>query len=145
MQGPLAGVRVVELAGIGPAPFTAMILADLGADVVRVDRVAAVAPERFGTPHPDLLNRGRRSIGVDLKSAAGRDLVLDLARSRDVLVEGFRPGVRERLGLGPAACLAANPRLVHGRMTGRGQDGPYAPYAGHDIDYIAIPGALHGI
>ena len=144
-SGPLRGVRVIELAGIGPAPFAAMVLADLGADVVRVDRVSAVRPERFGTPHPDLLNRGRRSLAVDLKTPEGRRLVLDLVRTADVLVEGFRPGVTERLGLGPEVCLAVNPRLVYGRMTGWGQDGPNAPYAGHDIDYLALTGVLHGI
>jgi alpha-methylacyl-CoA racemase len=143
--GPLSGVRVVELAGIGPGPFAAMMLADMGADVVRVDRTSDVRPEAFGTPHPDLLNRGRRSIGADLKNPDGRQLVLDLVRRADVLVEGFRPGVTERLGLGPDDCLAVNPRLVYGRMTGWGQDGPNAPYAGHDIDYLALTGALHGI
>ncbi|WP_422769282.1 CaiB/BaiF CoA transferase family protein [Plantactinospora sp. WMMC1484] len=143
--GPLTGVRIVELAGIGPGPFAAMVLADLGADVVRIDRVPQVRPERFGTPHPDLLGRGRRSLAVDLKTAAGRQLVLDLARAADVLVEGFRPGVTERLGLGPDHCLAVNPRLVYGRMTGWGQHGPNAAYAGHDIDYLALTGVLHGI
>ncbi|MEV4544582.1 CaiB/BaiF CoA transferase family protein [Micromonospora echinaurantiaca] len=143
--GPLAGVRVVELAGIGPGPFAAMMLADLGADVVRVDRVSDVDPAAFGTPHPDLLNRGRRSVAVDLKSAGGREVVLALVAGADALIEGFRPGVTERLGVGPAHCLAANPRLVYGRMTGWGQDGPVAPYAGHDIDYLALTGALHGI
>lgn len=143
--GPLAGVRVIELAGIGPGPFAAMMLADLGADVVRVDRATDVDPDAFGTPHPDLLNRGRRSIGVDLKSPDGREVVLALVADADALIEGFRPGVTERLGVGPADCLAANPRLVYGRMTGWGQDGPTAPYAGHDIDYLALTGALHGI
>ncbi|MEH0974684.1 CaiB/BaiF CoA-transferase family protein [Micromonospora sp. CPCC 205546] len=143
--GPLAGVRVIELAGIGPGPFAAMMLADLGADVVRVDRVTDVDPGAFGTPHPDLLNRGRRSIGVDLKSPGGREVVLALAAGADALIEGFRPGVTERLGVGPADCLAVNPRLVYGRMTGWGQDGPVAPYAGHDIGYVALTGALHGI
>jgi alpha-methylacyl-CoA racemase len=145
MGGPLAGVRVVELAGIGPGPFAAMMLADMGADVVRVDRAADVRPERFGTPHPDLLNRGRRSIGVDLKTPGGRQVVLDLVATADVLLEGFRPGVTERLGLGPDHCLAVNPKLVYGRMTGWGQDGPNARDAGHDIGYIALTGALHGI
>jgi alpha-methylacyl-CoA racemase len=143
--GPLAGVRVVELAGIGPAPFAAMILADMGADVVRVDRVTDVNAALFGTPDPDLLGRGRRSVGVDLKHPEGRDVVLRLLQRADVLIEGFRPGVTERLGLGPDDCLAVNPRLVYGRMTGWGQDGPNAPYAGHDIDYLALTGALHGI
>ncbi|MGC5028665.1 CaiB/BaiF CoA transferase family protein [Micromonospora sp. DT229] len=144
-SGPLTGVRVIELAGIGPGPFAAMMLADLGAEVIRVDRVDAVDPAGFGTPHPDLLNRGRRSLAVDLKSAEGRQVVLDLVRDADVLIEGFRPGVTERLGLGPADCQAINPRLVYGRMTGWGQEGPNAPYAGHDIDYLALTGALHGI
>ncbi|MDI5939366.1 CaiB/BaiF CoA-transferase family protein, partial [Micromonospora sp. DH15] len=143
--GPLTGVRVIELAGIGPGPFAAMMLADLGADVIRVDRATDVDPAAFGTPHPDLLNRGRRSIAVDLKSAGGREAVRALAGGADALIEGFRPGVTERLGLGPADCLAANPRLVYGRMTGWGQDGPLAPYAGHDIDYLALTGALHGV
>src|SRR6185503_5719543 len=106
MAGPLAGRRVVELAGIGPGPFAAMMLSDMGADVIRVDRVADVDPARFGTPHPDVLHRGRRSIGIDLKTEAGRDLVLDLAGRADVLIEGFRPGVAERLGVGPETCHA---------------------------------------
>jgi len=143
--GPLTGIRVVELAGIGPGPFAGMMLADLGADVIRVDRTSEVRPELFGTPHPDLLNRGRRSLAVDLKTPGGRQVVLDLVREADALIEGFRPGVTERLGLGPADCLSVNPRLVYGRMTGWGQDGPNAPYAGHDIGYLALTGALHGI
>jgi alpha-methylacyl-CoA racemase len=143
--GPLAGVRVVELAGIGPGPFAAMMLADLGADVVRVDRVDGVQPALFGLPHPDLLNRGRRSIAVDLKNPAGRQLVLDLVAGSHVLVEGFRPGVTERLGLGPDDCLAVNPSLVYGRMTGWGQDGPLATSAGHDINYLSLTGALDAI
>jgi alpha-methylacyl-CoA racemase len=143
-QGPLSGVRVVELAGIGPAPFAAMVLADLGADVVRVDRPTRGAPSPSG-PSPDLVNRGRRSVAVDLKSDDGRAVVLDLVARADVLLEGFRPGVTERLGLGPDPCLAANPRLVYARMTGWGQDGPQAAYAGHDLDYIAVTGALAAI
>jgi alpha-methylacyl-CoA racemase len=143
--GALAGVRVVEVAGLGPGPFAAMMLADMGADVVRVDRADAVDPGAFGTPHPDLLNRGRRSVAVDLKSAGGRQVVLDLVAGADVLLEGFRPGVAERLGIGPADCAAVNPGIVYGRMTGWGQTGPLAPYAGHDIDYLAVTGALHGI
>ncbi|MFC4147856.1 CaiB/BaiF CoA-transferase family protein [Micromonospora mangrovi] len=140
--GPLTGVRVVELAGIGPGPFAAMMLADLGADVVRVDRTS---PAGFGSPPGDLLNRGRRSVAVDLKSPGGREVVLALVAGADALVEGFRPGVTERLGLGPQDCHRVNPRLVYGRMTGWGQDGPLAPSAGHDIDYLALTGALHGI
>jgi alpha-methylacyl-CoA racemase len=122
-----------------------MMLADLGADVIRVDRADSVQPALFGVPHADLLNRGRRSIAVDLKTAAGRELVLDLVRDAQVLLEGFRPGVTERLGLGPDDCLTANPSLVYGRMTGWGQDGPLARYAGHDINYLAVTGALHAI
>ncbi|GAA3778355.1 CaiB/BaiF CoA-transferase family protein [Micromonospora maritima] len=141
-QGPLTGVRVIELAGIGPGPFAAMMLADLGADVVRVDRVGGGG---FGAFPGDLLNRNRRSLAVDLKQPAGRELVRDLVAGADALVEGFRPGVAERLGLSPADCLAANPRLVYGRMTGWGQDGPLASTAGHDIDYLALTGALHGV
>ncbi|MEV7440163.1 CaiB/BaiF CoA-transferase family protein [Streptomyces sp. NPDC091204] len=138
--GPLAGLRVVELAGIGPGPFAAMLLADLGADVVRVDR-----PGGGGLavdPAYDLTNRGKRSVLVDLKSADGPARVLDLVERADVLVEGFRPGVAERLGVGPADCHARNPRLVYGRMTGWGQQGPLAQTAGHDIAYIAVTGAL---
>ncbi|MFE5675747.1 CaiB/BaiF CoA transferase family protein [Streptomyces erythrochromogenes] len=139
-SGPLAGVRVVELAGIGPGPFAAMLLADLGADVVRVDR-----PGGGGLavdPAHDITNRGKRSVLVDLKSADGPARVLDLVERADVLVEGFRPGVAERLGVGPAECHARNPRLVYGRMTGWGQEGPLAHTAGHDIAYIAVTGAL---
>ena len=135
--GPLAGVRVVELAGLGPAPFAAMLLADLGAEVVRVDRPAGV-----GAARQDVVNRGKRSVAVDLKAPGGRDLVLGLIQRADVLIEGFRPGVAERLGLGPAACAERNRRLVYGRMTGWGQQGPLAKVAGHDIDYIALTGAL---
>jgi alpha-methylacyl-CoA racemase len=146
MSGPLEGVRVVELAGIGPCPFAAMLLADMGADVLRVDRASAVlAGGDDGGSSWDLLNRGKRSVGVDLKNEAGRDLVLELAARADVLVEGFRPGVAERLGVGPEPCADRNPRLVYGRMTGWGQDGPLAGDVGHDIDYIAIAGVLGAI
>ncbi len=144
-MGPLTGVRVIEIAGIGPGPFCAMMLADMGADVVRVDRAAAVRGGDPEDPPRDLLNRGRRSIGINLKSPAGVETVLSLIDGADALVEGFRPGVAERLGIGPQHCLDRNPRLVHGRMTGWGQDGPYAGAAGHDINYIALSGALHGI
>ena len=138
--GPLAGVRVVELAGIGPGPFAAMVLADLGADVVRVDRPAG--PGLGIDPARDLTNRNKRSVLVDLKAEDGPATVLDLVARADVLIEGYRPGVAERLGVGPEPCLARNPRLVYGRMTGWGQDGPLATTAGHDIGYIAITGAL---
>jgi alpha-methylacyl-CoA racemase len=142
--GPLAGLRVVELAGIGPAPFCAMLLADLGADVVRVDRAGA-PPPLIGGPATDLLNRGKRSIAVDLKHELGPELVLRMAERADVLVEGYRPGVAERLGVGPEPCLARNPRLVYGRMTGWGQEGPLAQTAGHDVAYLALTGTLHAI
>jgi alpha-methylacyl-CoA racemase len=138
--GPLAGLRVVELAGIGPAPFAAMLLADLGADVLRVDRPGATPMQ---DPRTDLVNRGRRSACIDLKDPRGADVVLRLVERADVLIEGFRPGVAERLGVGPERCLARNPRLVYGRMSGWGQDGPWAGAAGHDITYLAVTGALH--
>ncbi len=144
-MGPLKGIRVVEVAGIGPGPFAAMMLADLGADVVRIDRADRVRDEIPDTPHPDVLNRGRRSVGVDLKHPGGVDTVLKLVGGADGLIEGFRPGVAERLGIGPGACLARNPKLVYGRMTGWGQDGPYAAMAGHDINYIALSGVLGSI
>jgi alpha-methylacyl-CoA racemase len=140
-RGPLSGVRVVELAGIGPAPYACMLLADLGADVLRVDRPLAA----FAVPTYDVAGRGRRSVAVDLKNPAAAEVVLRLVESADVLVEGLRPGVAERLGVGPEACLERNPRLVYARMTGWGQDGPLAPRVGHDINYAAITGALGAI
>ncbi|MBE8517004.1 CoA transferase [Amycolatopsis sp. H6(2020)] len=139
MPGPLAGTRVLELAGLGPAPYTAMMLADMGADVLRVDRPA---PTLAGDPAKAVLNRGRRSVVVDLKAPGGAETVLRLAERADVLVEGFRPGVMERLGLGPDVCLGRNPRLVYARMTGWGQYGPLAATAGHDLNYLALSGAL---
>jgi alpha-methylacyl-CoA racemase len=141
-MGPLAGVKIVEIAGIGPGPFCAMMLADMGADVIRVDRAGNVRGGDPDVPPADLINRGRRSIGVDLKSPAGVETVLRLVEQADGLIEGFRPGVAERLGIGPDECLARNPALAYGRMTGWGQDGPYAPTAGHDINYISLAGAL---
>jgi alpha-methylacyl-CoA racemase len=140
-MGPLQGVKIVELAGIGPGPFAGMLLSDMGADVVRIDRAQQVTGD-FSKPNRDSLYRGRRSIGVDLKHPDGVEAVLRLVESADALFEGFRPGVTERLGLGPDVCLARNPKLVYGRMTGWGQDGPYAQAAGHDINYIALAGAL---
>jgi len=140
VAGPLSGLRVVEIAGIGPGPFAGMMLADAGADVIRVDRPDG-APMVSGPT--DVVGRGRRSISVDLKRRAGVEVVLRLAERAEVLFEGFRPGVAERLGIGPEACLTRNPALVYGRMTGWGQDGPLAQAAGHDIAYIALAGALH--
>jgi crotonobetainyl-CoA:carnitine CoA-transferase CaiB-like acyl-CoA transferase len=142
-MGPLDGVRVIEIASLAPAPFGCMVLSDLGAGVLRVERPASCAP---GAPTPvDPLTRGRRSIGLNLKDPAGVGLLLRLVENADVLVEGFRPGVAERLGFGPQVCAERNPGLIFARMTGWGQDGPLAPTAGHDIDYIAISGALHPI
>jgi alpha-methylacyl-CoA racemase len=142
VSGPLSGVKVIEIAGIGPGPFAAMMLADMGAEVLRVDRAQAVNPAAFGKPNLEILLRGRRSIGVDLKQPEGVETLMRLVEQADALIEGFRPGVTERLGIGPDACLARNPKLVYGRMTGWGQDGPYAQAAGHDINYIALGGAL---
>ncbi|WP_031498246.1 CaiB/BaiF CoA transferase family protein [Streptomyces bicolor] len=139
-QGPLTGVRVVELAGIGPGPFAAMLLADLGADVVRVDRPGGTGLA-IDTEY-DITNRNKRSVVIDLKSPDGAARVLDLAARADILIEGYRPGVAERLGVGPEACHARNPGLVYGRMTGWGQEGPLAHRAGHDIAYIALTGTL---
>jgi alpha-methylacyl-CoA racemase len=140
-MGPLHGVRVIEIASLAPAPFGCMVLSDLGADVLRVDRTDAVGAE----PAADPLCRGRRSIGLNLKDAEAVEVLLRLVESADVLVEGFRPGVTERLGFGPDTCLERNPRLIYGRMTGWGQEGPMAQMAGHDINYIAVAGALHPV
>jgi alpha-methylacyl-CoA racemase len=144
-MGALSGIRIVEMAGIGPAPFCGMLLADMGAEVLRVDRLVAAD---IGIPMPpryDLLNRNKHSVAVDVKSPRGRETVLRLVAEADALIEGFRPGVMERLGLGPDPCLAANPKLVYGRMTGWGQTGPLSQAAAHDINYLAITGALHAI
>jgi alpha-methylacyl-CoA racemase len=141
-MGPLNGVRVIELQGIGPGPFCGMMLADMGAEIIRIDRSANVGRDASAT---DFLARGRRSIGVDLKHPDGVETVLKLVESADVLIEGFRPGVTERLGIGPDECLARNPRLVYGRMTGWGQTGSMASAAGHDINYISLSGTLHAI
>ncbi|MGW6461419.1 CaiB/BaiF CoA transferase family protein [Streptomyces sp. NPDC055078] len=140
-SGPLTGVRVLELGGIGPAPYAGMLLGDLGADVIRVDR-----PQEAGLASPEpVLHRGRRSIAVDLKHPDSTGIVLALAAEADIVIEGFRPGVTERLGVGPEALLARNPALVYGRMTGWGQDGPLAQEPGHDINFVALTGALHAI
>lgn len=144
-KGPLAGLRIVEMAGIGPTPFAAMLLADLGAEIIRIDRPE---PSGLGVQRPDrfnLANRGRHSIALDLKQPEGTGLALDLMEKADALIEGFRPGVMERLGLGPDVCLQRNPRLVYGRLTGWGQDGPLAQAAGHDLNYIALSGVLDAI
>jgi len=142
MAGPLAGFRVVELVGLGPGPFAGMLLADLGAEVVRVDRAGDARSADRSEPARSPLHRGKASIAVDLKAPDGPEVVLRLAERADALIEVFRPGVAERLGIGPEACLARNPRLIYGRLTGWGQDGPWAGRAGHDIDYIALAGAL---
>src|SRR5712672_184897 len=144
-MGPLAGVKIVELAGIGPGPYAGMLLSDMGADIVRIDRAQQVNPAQFDKPNLEPLYRGRRSIGVDLKNPEGKELVLSLVERADALFEGYRPGVTERLGLGPDDCLARNPKLVYGRMTGWGQEGPLAQAAGHDINYISVTGALAAI
>lgn len=145
-MGPLAGIRIIEMAGIGPAPFAAMMLSDMGAEVIRIDRKGRPEANEFDVLKTGgFLNRGRRSIALDLKKAQAVSALLDLIASADALLEGFRPGVMERLGLDPQACLARNPALVYGRITGWGQSGPLAHAAGHDINYIALTGVLHAI
>lgn len=145
MPGPLDGVVVTELAGLGPAPFAGMVLSDLGARVLRIDRTPGTGGGLFPPSRNDLLSRGRESLAVDLKRPEGVEIVLRCVERSDALIEGFRPGVAERLGVGPAECLARKRSLVYGRMTGWGQEGPLASTAGHDIDYIAVSGALHPI
>ena len=142
-SGPLSGMRVVEMAGKGPAPYCGMMLSDMGADVVRIDRISALS--RRYVHYVDPMSRGRRSIAVDLKTPAGVATIRRLVALSDCLIEGYRPGVMERLGLGPSECLADNSRLVYGRVTGWGQEGPLAQAAGHDLNYIALTGALHAI
>lgn len=142
MAGPLHGIRIIELAGIGPGPFCGMMLADMGAEVIRVERIGGNPGDAGGH---DILFRNRRSIAVNLKSPAGAETVLKLCEKADAIFEGFRPGVAERLGVGPEQCLARNPKIVYGRMTGWGQTGPLAQTAGHDINYIALSGALHAV
>jgi alpha-methylacyl-CoA racemase len=143
MSGPLAGLKVVEMAGLGPAPFCAMMLADMGAEVIRIEK--PVKAEAVDNSRVQVLNRGRRSLAIDMRAEGATETVLALIAKADILIEGFRPGVMERMGLGPELCLARNPTLVYGRMTGWGQFGPLAHAAGHDINYIAIAGALHAI
>lgn len=141
-KGPLSGIRIIEIAGIGPGPFAAMMLADMGAEVIRVDRAQSVRGPAPKDSHWDVMLRGRRNVAIDLKNERGAATLLRLIERSDALIEGFRPGVMERLGVGPDVCLARNPRLVFGRMTGWGQDGPLASTAGHDINYIALAGSL---
>ena len=140
--GPLSGYRIIEIAGIGPGPFAAMMLADMGAEVIRVERAQSVKGAAPATAHWDTLLRGRKNIAIDLKNPQGVEALLQLVEKADAIIEGFRPGVMERLGIGPTECAKRNPKIVFGRMTGWGQDGPYAPLAGHDINYIALAGAL---
>ncbi len=144
-MGPLEGIKILEVAGIGPGPFAGMMLSDMGADVIRIDRADRARGGDPANPPKDVLARGRRSVAVDLKNPDGIETVLAMVEKADVIIEGFRPGVMERLGLGPDICLARNPGLIFGRMTGWGQDGPMAAAAGHDINYIALTGALHSI
>ncbi len=144
-MGPLAGYKVVEIAGIGPGPMCAMLLSDMGAEVLRIDRIRPSGLGLAIPPRFDLLNRGRRSIAIDLKKKEGLKIALRLVEQADVLIEGFRPGVAERLGIGPEDCFARNPKLIYGRVSGWGQEGPLAHAAGHDINYIALAGALHAI
>jgi alpha-methylacyl-CoA racemase len=144
--GPLSGLRIIEMAGLGPAPFAGMLFSDLGADVIRIDRKASAAGGGFdGVRQANFVDRGRRSLALDLKKPEAIETALELIANSDALIEGFRPGVMERLGLGPEICLARHPRLVYGRVTGWGQSGPLAQTAGHDINYIALTGALHAI
>ncbi len=144
-MGPLAGIKLIEVAGIGPGPMAAMMLGDLGADIIRIDRVNPNTPPRYADPRYNVHGRSRRSIAVDLQKPGGAEVVLRLADKADGLMEPFRPGVAERLGIGPEVALPRNPKLVYGRMTGWGQEGPLARAAGHDINYIALSGALHAI
>ncbi len=145
-MGPLHGLRIVEMAGLGPAPFAGMLLSDMGANVIRIDRKATGGGDAFdGVKQANFVDRGRRSIALDLKTPEGVAAALELIVNSDAVIEGFRPGVMERLGLGPEICLARNPKLVFGRVTGWGQQGPLAQTAGHDINYIALTGALHAI
>ncbi len=144
-MGPLEGIRILEIAGIGPLPHACMLLADLGAEVIRIDRVGGHPMETWSEPRFDIMARGRRRVAIDLKSEAGVAVLMRLVERADALVEGFRPGVAERLGIGPEDCRASNERLVYGRMTGWGQEGPLAAAAGHDLNYIALTGALAAI
>ncbi|MBC8241647.1 MAG: CoA transferase, partial [Alphaproteobacteria bacterium] len=144
-HGPLAGIKVIELSGIGPAPLCCTLLSDMGADVLRIDRNAPSGLGSPRTPRTDLLRRGRPSVSIDMKHPNGIATLLRLVEQADVIIDPFRPGVTERLGLGPAECMARNPRLVYGRMTGWGQEGPLSQAAGHDLNYLALTGVLHAI
>ena len=145
MSGPLKGFKIIEMAGMGPGPFCGMLLADMGADVVRVERLTVGDRGIDFLPQFDLLNRGKRSVAIDLKTEEGKSTLLNLMGHADALIEGFRPGVMERLGLGPVECQIQNPKLVYGRITGWGQEGPLAQAAGHDLNYVALSGAVHSI
>jgi alpha-methylacyl-CoA racemase len=144
-MGPLHGIKVVEFAGLGPVPFCGMVFSDLGAEVVQINRETSTTDSNLFAANKNIPNRGRQLIALDIRSAEGRENALRLVDQADVLIEGFRPGVMERLGLGPEVCHARNPRLIYGRMTGWGQNGTLAQTAGHDINYLAISGALHAI
>lgn len=144
-MGPLQGIKIVEIVGLGPGPFGAMLLADMGADVIRIDRPGGGTFGAYDQPQLDFLNRNKRSVCVNLKTEEGKETVLKMLEQADAILEGFRPGVMEKLGLGPDVCLARNPALVFGRMTGWGQEGPWSETAGHDINYISLAGAMHGI
>ncbi len=145
-MGPLSGLRVIEMAGIGPAPFVGMMLSDMGADVIRIDRKSVAGSDGFeSVKATNFVDRGRRSLALDLKHPEAVDVALELIAGSDALIEGYRPGVMERLGLGPDVCLTRNPRLVFGRVTGWGQQGPLSATAGHDINYVALTGALHAM
>ena len=140
-MGPLAGLKIIEMAGIGPGPFCAMMLADMGAEVIRIDRLTPADLGISREPRHQVLHRGRRSLALNMKDPKAVEVVLRMVEEADGLIEGYRPGVAERMGIGPDVCLQRNPRLVYGRMTGWGQNGPYAPTAGHDLNYIALSGA----
>ena len=145
MSGPLNGFKIIEFAGLGPAPFAGMMLSDMGAEILRIDRMSSKSTENSGDDNFDILSRGRQTLTIDLKKPDGALLALKMIEKADALIEGFRPGVMEKLGLGPEKCLKKNPKLVYGRMTGWGQEGPLSKFAGHDINYLSLTGALHSI
>ncbi len=145
MSGPLNGFKIIEFAGLGPAPFAGMMLSDMGAEILRIDKMSSKSAENPGNGNFDILSRGRQTLTIDLKKPDGALLALKMIEKADALIEGFRPGVMEKLGLGPEKCLKKNPKLVYGRMTGWGQEGPLSKFAGHDINYLSLTGALHSI